>query len=77
MMAICPAHIKSDAAKLREWLDTQYDSIVEMLQSMAPDSDYVHFDDINESSDSSQEDVEAFFDSFYVVIHKRLIVPPK
>lgn len=46
MMAICPAHTKNDSVKLNEWLDSQYNNIVKMLENMPPDSDYVHFDDI-------------------------------
>lgn len=46
MMAICPPHIKNDSVKLNEWLDSQYNNIVKMLENMPPDGDYVHFDDM-------------------------------
>lgn len=46
MMTHCPAHIKNDATKLNEWLSSQYNNIVNMMENIAPDSDYVHFDDV-------------------------------
>lgn len=46
LMTYCPAHIKNDPKKLDEWLDSQYNNIVNMMQNIAPDSDYVHFDDV-------------------------------
>lgn len=46
LMTYCPAHIKNDPKKLQEWLDSQYNNIVNMMQNIAPDSDYVHFDDV-------------------------------
>ncbi|MSU01942.1 hypothetical protein [Tissierella pigra] len=46
LMTYCPAHIKNDPKRLQEWLDSQYNNIVNMMQNIAPDSDYVHFDDV-------------------------------
>lgn len=46
MMTTCPAHIKNDPTKLNEWLAGQYNNIVNMMENIAPDSDYVHFDDV-------------------------------
>lgn len=46
MMTTCPAHIKNDPKQLNEWLTSQYNNIVNMMENIAPDSDYVHFDDV-------------------------------
>lgn len=46
MMQYCPAHFKNDPVKLNEWLKGQYNEIVNMLKSLEPDSDIIHFDDV-------------------------------
>lgn len=46
LMTYCPAHIKNDPNKLQEWLNQQHNNIVNMMQNIAPDSDYIHFDDV-------------------------------
>lgn len=46
MMAICPPQIKNNALELEKWMDNQYNKIIEMLENMPPDGDYVHFDDM-------------------------------
>lgn len=46
LMTICPAHVKNDPKKLNEWLTEQYNQIVNMMENIAPDSDYIHFDDV-------------------------------
>lgn len=47
MMASCPPHIKNNPKELNQWLSNQYNEIVNMMENIAPDSDYVHFDDID------------------------------
>lgn len=46
LMTICPPHIKNDPQKLNEWIDNQYHSIKSAMENIAPDSDYIHFDNI-------------------------------
>ena len=46
IMTICPAHIKQDATKLQEWLGSQFNNVISMMEKIKPDSDYVHFDDV-------------------------------
>lgn len=46
LMTICPPHYKNDPKKLEEWLTSQYNNIVNMMENIAPDSDYIHFDDV-------------------------------
>lgn len=46
LMTICPAHVKNDPKRLNEWLTEQYNQIVNMMENIAPDSDYIHFDDV-------------------------------
>lgn len=46
LMTICPAHVKSDPKKLGEWLDEQYGAIVRTMENIAPDSDYIHYDNV-------------------------------
>jgi len=46
LMTICPAHIKQDATKLKEWTTAQFSNVVGMMEKIKPDSDYVHFDDV-------------------------------
>jgi hypothetical protein len=55
MLAMCPAHIKNDATKLKNWIEEQYNNVVSTLQKIKPDSDIVHFDDVkrNPSTNSA------------------------
>lgn len=46
LMAICPASVKNNPKKLNEWLTQRYNEIVNMMENIAPDSDYIHFDDV-------------------------------
>ncbi len=46
MMASMPAEAKNSVKKQREWLTGRYNEIVDMLGKLDPDSDYIHFDDI-------------------------------
>jgi hypothetical protein len=46
MMTMCPAHIKNDATKLKNWIEEQYNNVVSTLQKIKPDSDIIHFDDV-------------------------------
>jgi len=45
LLAMCPPNIRNDAVKLSEWLNKQVDDVRKSLESMAPDSDYVHTND--------------------------------
>ena len=47
LMTICPAHVKNNPKELDEWLSKQYNNIVNIMQNIAPDSDYIHFDNVN------------------------------
>ncbi len=46
MMSYCPSHIKNNPQELNKWLKEQYHNVVNTLQSIKPDSDIVHFDDV-------------------------------
>ncbi len=46
MMTYCPQHIKNDSEKLNTWLKEQYNNVCNTLKNLQPDSDIVHFDDI-------------------------------
>jgi hypothetical protein len=46
LMTHCPSHIKNNPIELNNWLKEQYDDIVKTMQSLKPDSDYIHFDEI-------------------------------
>lgn len=46
IMTICPAHIRTNPTKLDEWLSEQYNNIVKMMTNLSPDSDYIHYDDV-------------------------------
>lgn len=46
LMTICPAHIKNNPKELDKWLTTQYNNVVNMMRNIAPDSDYIHFDEV-------------------------------
>lgn len=64
LMQICPPHIKNDAVKLREWLNKQISDVRNSLETMAPDSDFVHTNDttinMNQGSNASRSlDVRA------------------
>lgn len=55
LMQICPPHIKNDAKKLDEWLNAQINNVRHGLETMHPDSDYVHTSDttINQNKGAS------------------------
>lgn len=42
----CPAHIKSDATKLTNWLNDHHALVTKTLQGIDPDSDIVSYDDV-------------------------------
>lgn len=46
LMTICPAHIKNNPKELDKWLAEQYGYIANMMESIAPDSDYIHYDNV-------------------------------
>lgn len=46
LMTICPAHVKNNPKELSKWLDEQYGYIANMMENIAPDSDYIHFDNV-------------------------------
>lgn len=47
IMSVMPPDVKSGGAvKQQKWLKEQWDSIVETFRNLDPDSDYIHFDDI-------------------------------
>lgn len=46
MMAAMPAEARNSVVKQREWLKARYDEIVSMLDNLDPDSDYIHFDEV-------------------------------
>jgi hypothetical protein len=41
-----PPDVKGSAVKQREWLKERWDEIVNTFKNLEPDSDYIHFDDI-------------------------------
>jgi hypothetical protein len=46
-MSAMPPQIKaSGPEKQKEWLDAQWQNVVDMLNKLEPDSDYIHYDDI-------------------------------
>lgn len=45
LFAMCPAHIKNDPKKLTEWMDDNVNRMRRNLESMEPDSDYIHTSD--------------------------------
>lgn len=46
-MAAMPPQIKAAGPeKQKEWLDAQWQNVVDMLNKLEPDSDYIHYDDI-------------------------------
>lgn len=45
LYAICPANIKNDPTKWLEYIDKITDNLRNNLESMAPDSDYIHTND--------------------------------
>lgn len=64
LLTMCPPHIKNDHIKLREWIDMQINAIRRNLETMAPDSDYIHTDDttinMNQGANASRSlDVRA------------------
>jgi len=52
LMQTCPPHIKNDPKKLSEWIDSIVADLRRNLETMDPDSDYIHTDDstINRNS---------------------------
>ena len=52
LFTMCPAHVKNDPKKLIEWMNENVENVRQSLQSMEPDSDYVHTSDtsINQNS---------------------------
>ncbi|TCU72829.1 hypothetical protein EV204_105165 [Tissierella praeacuta] len=46
LMTYCPPHIKNNPKELQNWLNEQHNNIVNMMENIAPDSDYIHFDDV-------------------------------
>jgi hypothetical protein len=46
MMASMPPDVKGNAKKQVDWLTEQYSRIKSMLDTVEPDSDYIHFDDV-------------------------------
>ena len=42
----CPPHIKNDPKESDEWLNAQLNALVNMFQSIEPDSDYIHYDEV-------------------------------
>lgn len=53
MMTYCPSHIKNNPQELNKWLKEQYHNVVNTLQSIKPDSDIVHFDDVKRNPGTS------------------------
>lgn len=46
-MSAMPSQIKAAGPeKQKEWLDAQWQNVVDMLNKLEPDSDYIHYDDI-------------------------------
>lgn len=45
-LQMCPPGIRNNPVELEKWLDKQYNNIINMLENMQPDSDYVHFDNM-------------------------------
>ena len=41
-----PPDVKGDAVKQEEWLDRQWNNIVEMFNNIKPESDYIHYDNV-------------------------------
>lgn len=52
LFALCPSNIKNDPKKLMEWMNDNVNNVRRNLESMAPDSDYIHTSDttINQNS---------------------------
>lgn len=46
LLNICPSHIKNDPTQLNEWLNQHLNNVINMMENIAPDSDYIHFNDI-------------------------------
>ena len=46
LMTHCPQHIKNKSTELANWLEAEYNNIVKKMESIKPDSDYIHFDEI-------------------------------
>ncbi len=46
MMKAMPPEIQANPKKQREWLKERWNEIKETMENMEPDSDYIHFDDI-------------------------------
>jgi hypothetical protein len=46
LMTYCPPHVKNNPKELRDWLNKQHDDIRNAFENIAPDSDYIHFDDV-------------------------------
>jgi hypothetical protein len=45
-MAAMPAEVKANVTKQKQWLSDQWNEIVTSFRALEPDSDYIHFDDI-------------------------------
>jgi hypothetical protein len=45
-MQAMPADIRARPAKQREWLKESWDEIISAFKNLEPDSDYIHYDDI-------------------------------
>jgi hypothetical protein len=46
IMQAMPPDVKASAVKQRQWLKERWDEIVNTFKNLEPDSDYIHFDDI-------------------------------
>ena len=46
LLTHCPPAIRNNPSELQKWLDEQYNEIVKAMQSLNPDSDYIHFDEV-------------------------------
>jgi hypothetical protein len=46
IMQAMPPDVKGSAVKQKQWLKEKWDEIIDTFKKLEPDSDYVHFDDI-------------------------------
>jgi hypothetical protein len=46
LLSHCPPSVRNNPQELDKWLKEQYNNIVNVMKSIKPDSDYIHFDEI-------------------------------
>ena len=47
LLKIMPSDVRSSVVKQREWLKQKWDEVIDAFKNIEPESDYIHFDDVN------------------------------